>query len=178
MLQKSSGWSLPKEISSYTRQIEVLLLLRSRAADAAAMHSNPQSGSSSSSSTGAEESEPGPAESGDGGGKHANVEMVIYLVLERCCLLAESGHKLQAAAETLDALGALTEGQPLWRWDAPHEQGKRTVLRTPAGGDSSGGGGGSLGVPNGASAASDGQRLPPVRPGTAHRRLSVLCKGH
>lgn len=178
MLQKSSEWSLTKEASCYSRQIKALLLLRSRAADAVAAQPQPQSGSGSSirSNTGAEGNEPGTAESGNSGvNKYANVEMVIYLVLERCCLLAEAGYKLQAAAETLDALGALTEGQPLWGWDAAHEQGRQTVLRTPAGGDS-GGGGGSSGAPGGASAAGDGQRVPPVRAGTAHLRLSVLWK--
>lgn len=180
-MQKSSGWSLTKETSCYTRQFKALLLLRPRATAAAAMQGQPQSrsGSGSSSngsiSTAAGETEPGAAER-SGGGEDANVEMVIYLVLERCCLLTESGYKVQAAAEMLDALGALTEGQPLWGWDAADEQGMRTVLKTPSGRGNDGGGR-SSGVPGGATAADDDQRLPPVRASTTYLRLSVFMAG-
>lgn len=172
MLQQSSGWSLSKETSCYSRQIEALLLLRSQAADATAMQSQPHNRSSD----GAEGPETGTAQGGGGGGgEDANVRMLIYLVLERCCLLAESGYKLQAAAESLDALGALTEGQPLWAWDAPDEQGRRTVLRAPWGEDSGGTGGASSGGPSSANVAGDDQRLPRVRAGVPRSVVSLVC---
>ncbi|CAM9713809.1 unnamed protein product, partial [Ectocarpus fasciculatus] len=156
MLQTSPRWSLSEDVSCYRRQIEALLLLRSRAAD---MRASPQACGSGSGGGGGGGGGGGPGakaagsgslgktRSGDGGtfggggcggcggdDEEANVKMMVYLVLERCSLLAEAGYKLQAAAEVLDSLGALAEGQPLWGWDAKDGQGRRSLLRTSGGG--------------------------------------------
>ncbi|CAB1111808.1 unnamed protein product [Ectocarpus sp. CCAP 1310/34] len=182
MLQTSPGWSLPEDVSCYRRQIEALLLLQPRAAD---MRASPQDGSSSggggpgdraTSSESLGEKKGGDGGTvctggggGCGGGAEAEVKMIVYLVLERCSLLAEAGYKLQAAAEVLDSLGALAEGQPLWGWDARDGQGRRTLLRTFEGGghEREGEGNGATREGGGANAggsteASDdnGQRLP------------------
>lgn len=167
LLQKSAGWSLSQETSCYRRQIEALLLLQSRAADVAAMRASQQTGGGEEKAeNGATGRGGGGGGGGDGSGSDGNgvdiVEMVVYLVLERCSVLAGAGYKLQAAAEALDALGALIEGQPLWGWDAADEQGRVTVLRCPSGVDDADGGR-SKEVPNGASASSDGQGVAQVR---------------
>ncbi|CAN0436043.1 unnamed protein product [Ectocarpus sp. 12 AP-2014] len=179
MLQTSPGWSLSEDVSCYRRQIEALLLLQRRAAD---VRASPQDGSSggggggpgakatSSESLGKNKSGAGgTGGGGGGGGAEANVKMIVYLVLERCSLLAEAGYKLQAAAEVLDSLGALAEGQPLWGWDARDGQGRRTLLRTGEGGghEREGEGNGARREEGGAKAGGsaeasddDGQRLP------------------
>ncbi|CBN75469.1 Hypothetical leucine rich repeat protein [Ectocarpus siliculosus] len=179
MLQTSPGWSLSEDVSCYRRQIEALLLLQPRAAD---MRASPRDGSSSggggpgakatsSGSLGKNKSGDGGTggTGGGGGGAEANVKMIVYLVLERCSLLAEAGYKLQAAAEILDSLGALAEGQPLWGWDARDGQGRRTLLRTSEGGghEREGEGGGARREGGGTKAGGsteasddDGQRLP------------------
>ncbi|CAM9407342.1 unnamed protein product, partial [Ectocarpus sp. 8 AP-2014] len=180
MLQTSPGWSLSEDVSCYRRQIEALLLLQPRAAD---MRASPQDGSSSGgggpSAKATSSGSLGENKSGDGGtggtggggggGAEANVKMIVYLVLERCSLLAEAGYKLQAAAEVLDSLGALAEGQPLWGWDARDGQGRRTLLRTSEGGghEREGEGDGARREGGGAKAGGsteasddDGQRLP------------------
>ncbi|CAM9281098.1 unnamed protein product, partial [Ectocarpus sp. 13 AM-2016] len=182
MLQTSPGWSLSEDVSCYRRQIEALLLLQPRAVD---MRASPQDSGSggggggpgakatSSGSLGKNKSGnggTGGTGGGDGGsGAEANVKMILYLVLERCSLLAEAGYKLQAAAEVLDSLGALAEGQPLWGWDARDGQGRRTLLRTREGGGHArkGEGKGARREEGGAKAGGsteagddDGQRLP------------------
>lgn len=65
------------------------------------------------------------------------VAMIVYLVLERCSVLAGAGYTLQAAAE---ALGAVGGDKPLQGWDAPDEDGRRaSLLRAPST-DGTGGG--------------------------------------
>lgn len=181
MLQTSPRWSLSEDVSCYSRQIEALLLLQPRAAD---MRASPQDGSSSggggpgakaTSSGSLGENKSGDGGTGGGGdGEGANLKMMVYLVLERCSLLAEAGYKLQAAAEVLDSLGALAEGQPLWGLDARDGQGRRTLLRTSEGGghEREGEGDGARREGGGAKAGDsteasddDGQRLPAVSNG-------------
>ncbi|CAM9662570.1 unnamed protein product, partial [Hapterophycus canaliculatus] len=156
MLQKSAKWSLPEEMSCRRRQIQALLLLRSQAADAAAMQAESHDGSGrgaarTKDASNLEKETSGTPETsgrGDSGGASDRgdcgdpiVGMIVFLVLERCSLLAEAGYTLQAAAETLEAVGALTEGQPLWEWDAGHGKGNTTLLRAPSLSESGGVGG-------------------------------------
>ncbi|CAM9390018.1 unnamed protein product [Pylaiella littoralis] len=192
MLKKSARWSLAGELSCYQRQLEALVLLRSRVAPAgqASSPSHRSSCNSSSSDIREEKYKTGKTErsdSGDGGasgggssggagggagegggggggGKDAIDEMIVYLVLERCSLLAESGYKLQAAAETLHALGALTVGHPLRGWDDADKLGRRTVLRVPSDGDGGASSGAGVeagaGASSGATTSGDGQDFP------------------
>ncbi|CAM9394578.1 unnamed protein product [Scytosiphon promiscuus] len=151
MLQKSANWSLSMEIACHRRQIEALLLMPSRAAGTAATQAKSQSGSGRSAARTEIPAQAGKTKSGTtnasgtetsgNSGEDPITAMIVFLLLERCHLLAEAGYTLQAAAETLNALGALVEGQPLWEWDSSNGKGRTTLLRAPSGGERGGVGG-------------------------------------
>lgn len=142
MIRQSGQQSLLDETTAYERQIQTLLLLRATA-------TGPPTDSTKS-ATGVSHTAGSPR-NGDNASDDktdAILGMIVYLVLERCYVLAEAGYTLQAAAEALDAVG---DAKPLRGWDDSQGEESGWPLRIPSrqgedgGGDDGGGSGASGG---------------------------------